>query len=400
MLTMDSQTPHNDDDDRDPTEPTEPVTPPPPPPPPPPPTPRRLTRSRTDRVVAGVGGGLAQHLGADPLLVRFGIALVVILTGGVGLLLYAAAWLLVPDEPLAAGQELPAPRSRAQTIAGFAVLVILACIMIPAGFAVGWLTVPFALLALAGLGVWWLVLGIPVERTGRGVLVGILLGLTVLVVAFLLFFAGMIGVAGGGGLVVAGVVTAAGLTLVASAFLRPLRWLIVPALALGLGAGTAVAAGVEDVGGSTGERFYRPATAADIRPHYELGAGHLVIDLRNVDLQGEHRIDVDLGAGHVQVLVPEGVCVASDLHAGIGGLELFDRTTGGIDVDRVDDGQAPAASPRVVVRGDVGMGYFEIDHENDSDAWEENWHDNWRDRSGVRERDSDNACIGDRGAQG
>jgi hypothetical protein len=294
---------------------------------------------------------------------------------------------------------MPPPRSRTATIVGVGALLLLVAIVLPGGFLVGWFAAPFALLALAGLAVWWLVLGIPVERTGRGVLLGVALGVTVLVVATLLFFAGAAGVAGGGGAVVAGVVLAAGLTMAASAFVRPLRWLIVPALALGLGAGTAVAAGVEDVGGSTGEEFHRPATAADIRPHYELGAGHLVIDLRNTQLTGEHRIDLDLGAGQAEVLVPEGTCVTTDLHAGIGGLALFDRGTGGIDVDRVDGGRAPAGTPRVVVTGDVGLGVIEIDHDPSNGDWEHEWRN---DDSGDGHDDSfgSNACIGDRGAQG
>jgi phage shock protein PspC (stress-responsive transcriptional regulator) len=366
-----------------------------PPPPTPPPAPRRLTRSRSDRIIAGVGGGLAQHLGLDPLLVRFGIGLLVVITGGAGLLLYVAAWLLVPDEPLAEGQDVAQPRSRAATVAGIGALLLLVAIILPGGFLVGWFAAPFAVLALAGLAVWWLVLGIPADRTGRGVLLGIVLGITVLIVAFLLFLGGAIGVAGGGGLVIAIVVIAAGITLAASAFVRPLRWLILPALALGLGAGTAVAAGVQDVGGSTGERFYRPATAADIRGHYELGAGHLVIDLRNARLDGEHRIDVELGAGHVEVVVPRGTCVASDLHAGMGAVAVFDEAAGGIDVDRVDSGQAPAGTPRVVVRGDVGLGYLQIDHELDRNGWDRDW----RHHDG-HVSDGSNACIGDRGAQG
>jgi phage shock protein PspC (stress-responsive transcriptional regulator) len=259
------ETPPPNDGDQDPTEPVAAT-----PPPQPPPQPRRLTRSRTDRILGGVGGGLAEHLGIDPLLVRFGIGLLVVLTGGAALLLYLAAWLLVPDAPLPAGQAAPPPRSRAATIGGVVVLIVLACIIVPSGIVLGWLAVPFAILALIGLGVWWLVMGIPADRTGRAVLLGILLGLTILVVSGLLFFAGAAGVAGGGGAVVAAVVLGAGLTLVASAFVRPLRWLIVPALALGLGAGTAVAAGVEDVGGSTGEKVYRPASASSILPHYEL----------------------------------------------------------------------------------------------------------------------------------
>jgi phage shock protein PspC (stress-responsive transcriptional regulator) len=393
MLGMTEEPPTPDD--RDATDPTEPVASTPPPTPPPP---RRLTRSRSDRILAGVGGGLAQHLGADPLLVRFGIGLLVVITGGAGLLLYVAAWLLVPDETLAAGQPVPPPRSRAATIAGVGALLLLVAIILPGGFLLGWFAAPFALLALAGLAVWWLVLGIPVQRTGRGVLLGIALGVTVLIVAGLLFVAGAAGVAGGGGAIVAAIVLAAGLTLVASAFVRPLRWLIVPALALGLGAGTAVAAGVEDVGGSTGEEFHRPATAADIRPHYEMGAGHLVIDLRATQLTGEQRIDLDLGAGQAEVLVPAGTCVATDLHAGIGGLALFDRGTGGIDVDRVDGGRAPAGTPRVLVTGDVGLGVIDIDHEPDHHDWNREWNDH---EGGDGDDSSDgNACIGDRGAQG
>ena len=388
---MDSE--HRNPDDPDDTEPTEPVASTPPPPPPPPP--RRLTRSRSDRLIGGVGGGLAQHLGVDPLLVRFGLGVLFVITGGAGLLLYLAAWLLVPDEDLAPGQSEPPRRSRWATIGGVAALLALVCIIIPGGFFVGWFALPFALLALIGLAVWWLILGVPAERTGRGVLLGIALGLTVLLVSGLLFFAGIAGVAGGGGLVVAAIVTAAGLTLVASAFVRPLRWLIIPALALGLGAGTAVAAGVEDVGGSTGERFYRPVTAEAIRSHYELGAGHLLIDLRDVDLTGERRIDVDLGAGHAEILVPEGVCVASNLHAGMGALELFDHGTGGIDVDRVDANQAPVGTPRLVVTGDVGLGYFEIDHDRDGRNWDRDWHDD-----GDLGDGAGNACIGDADAQG
>jgi phage shock protein PspC (stress-responsive transcriptional regulator) len=56
-----------------------------------------LTRSRSDRKVAGVCGGVARHLGIDPVILR---VLVVVLSifGGSGLLLYAAGWLLIPDE--------------------------------------------------------------------------------------------------------------------------------------------------------------------------------------------------------------------------------------------------------------------------------------------------------------
>src|SRR5690349_24940565 len=57
----------------------------------------RLRRSITDRHVAGVAGGLARHLDVDPIIIR--VAFVVgVFFGGAGLLAYAAAWILVPEE--------------------------------------------------------------------------------------------------------------------------------------------------------------------------------------------------------------------------------------------------------------------------------------------------------------
>ena len=56
-----------------------------------------LRRSSTDRHVAGVAGGLARHFDIDPLIVR--IAFVVLaFFGGAGIILYAAGWLLLPED--------------------------------------------------------------------------------------------------------------------------------------------------------------------------------------------------------------------------------------------------------------------------------------------------------------
>ena len=61
------------------------------------PAPCSLTRSTSDKKVAGVSGGLASYFGIDPLLVRIGFV-VTTLTTGVGLLAYAAMALLVPND--------------------------------------------------------------------------------------------------------------------------------------------------------------------------------------------------------------------------------------------------------------------------------------------------------------
>jgi phage shock protein PspC (stress-responsive transcriptional regulator) len=62
-----------------------------------PPRSRQLCRPFDDRMLAGVASGLARYLGVDVLPVR--VALVVLcFVGGIGLPLYLAGWLLIPDE--------------------------------------------------------------------------------------------------------------------------------------------------------------------------------------------------------------------------------------------------------------------------------------------------------------
>lgn len=58
---------------------------------------KRLVRSRNDRMIAGVAGGLAATFNIDPLLVRI-ILLALAFLNGLGIMLYLALWLLVPNE--------------------------------------------------------------------------------------------------------------------------------------------------------------------------------------------------------------------------------------------------------------------------------------------------------------
>jgi phage shock protein C len=62
------------------------------------PFPGQLTRSRSQRMIAGVCGGFSQHYGWDLSLVRVITALTIVLTG-VGLFAYLIAWIVIPDEP-------------------------------------------------------------------------------------------------------------------------------------------------------------------------------------------------------------------------------------------------------------------------------------------------------------
>jgi phage shock protein C len=62
----------------------------------------KLYRSRTNRQVAGVCGGLAKRFNVDVTLVRVLFVLLGIF-GGSGIVLYIALWIIVPNEPPVGG---------------------------------------------------------------------------------------------------------------------------------------------------------------------------------------------------------------------------------------------------------------------------------------------------------
>ncbi len=62
---------------------------------------KTLTRSRTNRVFAGIMGGLGEFFGIDPVLIRLGYLILTVFTGFVpGLVGYFLAILIVPEAPL------------------------------------------------------------------------------------------------------------------------------------------------------------------------------------------------------------------------------------------------------------------------------------------------------------
>lgn len=143
------------------------------PPPPPPPDdasspggvgaadqPRRLVRPRDERMLAGVAAGLAAYLRVDATLVRIAFV-VLVFVGGVGLLAYAAGWLLIPETDTA-GRQVERERGPGFWV-GAALLVL-------AGFAAlgetGFLDrgVAWALLLIGvGVALWH------ADRSGSGV---------------------------------------------------------------------------------------------------------------------------------------------------------------------------------------------------------------------------------------
>lgn len=281
---------------------------------PPPPVRPTLRRSRSDRMVGGVAGGLAEYSGVDPLLWRVGFVALT-LAGGTGVLVYVLLLLLMPRAPRrtavdGAPAEPAGPRS------------------------------PVAGLTIAGL--------------------LIAVGLMVLVTRYTGLDVGPRGFLATALLVV-------GLGLVASAVTRaraPRGGLIAlgSVLTLALLFTSAVPAwtGDEDGGGGFGDREYQPATVEDVPPVYRLGAGDMDVDLSRIDVDDIDepvRVRIELGAGDLDVTVPDDADVQIDLEHGIGESEVFGDSSG------TGFYRAPGSNddePEFVLTIDHGVGDLEV----------------------------------------
>jgi len=282
--------------------------PPPPYAPPPqyrPPKPA-LRRSRTDRVLTGVCGGLAENLGIDAVLIRILVVVGTVFTGGALIIAYIIAWALMPDTPVYVAQAY-APGYAPQYAAAGA----------PASFAAG------------GTGTY--------VDPGTGAVYGpptpvapqprteprSYLGLVALSAAIVV--GGMFGIAAAAGAGIPGVVVAAamlgviGLGLLVGAWRGRARWLIFPALLMLLiTQGAAAVSNYEP--GSAGERVWIPTEATQ---SFDLGAGSATLDLRQLP-NGPADISVQMGAGELIVLVPDDTEVRIDGSIGAGEYDVPD----------------------------------------------------------------------------
>lgn len=60
-------------------------------------TTRTLRRSRTDRMLGGVCGGIAEQIGVDAAILRIALVAATVLGFGAGAVIYLACWLLMPE---------------------------------------------------------------------------------------------------------------------------------------------------------------------------------------------------------------------------------------------------------------------------------------------------------------
>jgi phage shock protein PspC (stress-responsive transcriptional regulator) len=325
------------------------------------PSPKRLTRSRNDRVVGGVCGGMGRYFNVDPLFFRIG-AVALAFVGGAGLLLYLAALVLVPSEDQPAGAPQPGgQRNRGLLIAAVVVgLIVASPFLLGGGLLLAGIGIPIAVLVGAGVLVWWLVSGEGPSGDAGEVARRAALGVGVLIICAFIAVIGAFAAAAGPGWLIPAFVVLAGVAIAGAAFTKPLRWLVLPAVTLALSGGFVAAAGI-DIDGGIGNRDYRPASSADLHDHYQLGIGQLVVDLRDTNLPaGDVPLKLDVGIGEARVIVPDGVCVATDAQVGMGNVHLFGIDHGGVDVNYEDIPDAPRARTRLLLKGKVGVGELHV----------------------------------------
>lgn len=130
----------------------------------------RLTRRRSDSVVGGVAGGIADHLRVPVLGVRLAFALAAVIAGA-GVLAYALLWIFVPPgdgrprpeggpaDGLAGGSGGPgvdrsAERRQAFGVAALGLALVIAATALGIGQILGWVLGPLGLAAIGGAFIW------------------------------------------------------------------------------------------------------------------------------------------------------------------------------------------------------------------------------------------------------
>jgi phage shock protein PspC (stress-responsive transcriptional regulator) len=132
--------------------------------------------------------------------------------------------------------------------------------------------------------------------------------------------------------------------------------LLVPVMAV-----TSVASDVP-VRGRSGQQVERPLTLTEVQPEYQLSAGQFTLDLRQVDFGSRpHRIGVRMGAGDLNVILPNDQPVTVSSRIGAGEMNVLGHpSTGGFQVQDTVSGGGNARLGRLTLDLRLGVGQIVV----------------------------------------
>jgi phage shock protein PspC (stress-responsive transcriptional regulator) len=271
------------------------------------PTVRRLERSSSDRMLAGVCGGLGRYFELNPTVFRVGFVVLTLL-GGAGVLVYLAAALVMPGEGrdrslaeqvLAERKERPWPLI-GLAIVGVALIVLLSRAALRPAAGDGWIFV-----LVVGLVVLW------VSRSARwgGRLLRLFLALIV-----------------------------AALAAFATAVVLAFSWFNV------------------SLNDGVGDHVYAPASVAAIAPSYHLGVGSLRIDLSAIRPPAKAlQVKAKVGVGELRIVVPDGARVQVSARAKLGDVHVLQLEDSGRNAIVTTGSRG-----RYVIDARVGLGRIDV----------------------------------------
>jgi len=364
---------------------------------------RRLTRIDDGRWLGGVSAGLGRYFDINPLVYRVAFAALAF-AGGTGILLYAAAWLVIPHESREESIAVEALRGRREQpwlllglgLLALGGLLVLSEADIWPGNGTLWLG---AVVAGAAL-VWWQITTRegdgdtlvetadvadeagdidagpggpaarpprppsppPPPRPKRPSLFLPVLGSLLAAAGFFGLLAVTdvydvsVSVALAVSLAVVGGAIAVGATIGSR-----VGGLVILGLVL-LAAFAAAAASPVSISAGLGNKVARPLDTTQLDDAYDLAMGDLTVDLTNLALPpGRTRVEADLGIGRLLVQVPAGVALEIDGHAGIGQVTVLGQSDDGTGAGEkvVIPGPTPTA-PVLEIEADVGIGDLEV----------------------------------------
>ena len=267
---------------------------------------RRLQRSRSDRMIAGVSGGLARYFEIHPAVFRVGFVVLTLL-GGAGILIYAAAALVMPDEgkeDSIATAALRERRDRPLPLIGLGLLAVAGAILLsratlwPDGDS-------WWLFLVAGVAILWLTRHPKEQRT-------------------------------------ADTADTTDTTALAAKDSRRLRRVLraiaiaVVSLVALVVIAAAIFVAIFDVhpGRGIGDETYVVTSPQALRDEYRLGIGALEVDLSGMQFPpGTTHLETRVDVGDLKVILPPGVALRGYGEARAGHVDLLGKEDDGWNAD-------------------------------------------------------------------